>query len=161
MTLHTVFYCISILIPLSLASNCGTSEQKGSRIPVTGSDTGIEADTAVYYLDVNRPSIQQPVDRGKPGHEVYRFVQIEVTEIANPKKHPLTFDVEYQSKSTARARLGSFSLYPSDNPGKFMVATQGKVQDGGTLILSMVTPDRIDARDTIRVALKRMKLIKG
>ena len=144
-----------------MASNCGTSEQKGSRTPVAGSDTRVETDTALYNLDIDKPSIQQPVDRGKPGHEAYRFVQIEVTEVTNPKKHPLTFDVEYQSKSNVRAHLGSFSLYPSDNPGRFIVATQGRVQDGGTLILSLVTPDKIDARDTIRVALKRMKLIKG
>lgn len=93
--------------------------------------------------------------------EGYKFVQVEVTEVLNPKKFPLTFEVRYQSKSDVKTYLGSFSLYPSDNPGKFIVATQGRLKDEGAIVLSLVIPAKVDAGDTIKVTVKRIKFLRG
>lgn len=121
----------------------------------------IKSDDTFYYLDNNKSSITQPLEPKNESLEGCKFVQVVVTEVLNPKKYPLTFEVRYQSKSGEKIYLGSFSLYPSDNPGKFIVATQGKVKGEGAIILSLVIPDKFDAKDTIKVTVKKMKLIKG
>jgi hypothetical protein len=162
MTLHKVFCCVSLLMLFSTACSSGAVElvSNGNERRIIEGNEGAESDDTLYYLDINKPSIQQAIDPKIKGHERYKFVQIEVAEVTNPKKHLLTFEVRYQLKSNV-TYLGSFSLYPSDNPGKFIVATQGKLRDEGAIILSLVTPDKIDSRDTIRVAVKKLKLLKG
>lgn len=117
---------------------------------------------ALYYLEIGKPSIAQPLEPRKMKQAgEYRFVQVRVTRVVNPKKYPIAFQVHYQSSSGVKTYLGSFSLYPSDNPGTFIVATQGKLKNEGAIILSMVMPDKADAGDTIKVAVKKMKLLKG
>jgi len=153
MTLLEVVCGVSLLMLLPTAYGDGNPVIEGQKV---GS-----SDDALYYLDINKPSIQQAIDPRSAGHESYKFVQVEVAEVTNPKKHPLTFEVRYQSKSNVTTYLGNFSLYPSDNPGKFIVATQGKVKDGGAIILSLVTPDKTDSRDTIRVAVRKLQLLRG
>jgi len=162
MTPHLSFHCAILLMSLSTASGCGTSGQNGNgKGVVTNSDQAGESADTLYYLDINKPSIEQAIDARIAANATPKFVQIEVNQVTNPKKHPLTFEVRYRpTSSNAPIYLGSFSLYPSDNPGKFLVATQGKVNDGGAIILSLVTPDKIDSRDVIRVAVKPPKLLK-
>jgi hypothetical protein len=84
-----------------------------------------------------------------------------VAEVLNPKRYALTFEVHYQPTSTAKIYLGSFSLYPADNPGKFIVPTQGKVKNGGAIVLSMVIADKVDTRDPVKVRVKKIKFLKG
>src|SRR5437016_207434 len=136
MTLHKVCCCVYLVIifctscnsrPLDLADNSG-----GNGV--------VKSDETLYYLDNNDPSITQPLEAKDGPFDRYKFVQIEVTKVLNPKKYPLTFEVRYLSKSNEKTYLGSFSLYPSDNPGKFIVATQGKLKDEGAIILSLVVP---------------------
>lgn len=121
---------------------------------------GIEKSDTLYYLDANKRSIAQPIEPKDMAQEEHKFVQIEVTKVLNPKKYFLTFEVHYQLESNVKIYLGSFSLYPSDNPGKFIVATQGKLKNEGAIILSLVMPDNFDPKDTIKVTVKRMKLLK-
>jgi hypothetical protein len=160
--MSTLFCCI---LALSLALNCGPQ-----RVVNSNSTNAIQSNTSaspsqnretLYYLDLNNPSITQPIQSeiDKPGES--KFVQVEVSEVQNPKKLALTFQVHYQAKSGEKINLGSFSLYPPDNPGKFIVATQGKVKDEGAIVLSMSTPDQADKTEPIKVAVSRMRLIKG
>ncbi|MEP7345070.1 MAG: hypothetical protein ABI877_07380 [Gemmatimonadaceae bacterium] len=125
----------------------------------TGGELAQSGDT-LNYLDLSKPSLRQALDPKETGHERYRFVQVEVIQVTNPQKHPLTFEVRYEPANGAASSLGSFSLYPADNPGKFIVATQGKLRDEGVIVLSLVTPDKIDGRDSIRVAVGRVKFLR-
>jgi hypothetical protein len=92
--------------------------------------------------------------------EEYKFVQIEVAEVRNPKKYFLTFQVYFQSNRKDKVYLGSFSLYPSDNPGRFIVATQGKLKEKGAIIVSMVMPDKVEPGDAVRVTVKKITILK-
>ncbi|MBC7789157.1 MAG: hypothetical protein H7Z74_04345 [Anaerolineae bacterium] len=162
MTPHLSFDCAILLISLSVASGCGTSGQNGNgKGVVTNSDQAGESADTLYYLDISTPSIEQAIDARIAANATPKFVQVEVTQVTNPKKHPLTFEVRYRSTSNAPIYLGSFSLYPSDNPGKFLVATQGKVTGEGAIILSLMTPDKIDSTDVVRVAVKPFTLLNG
>jgi hypothetical protein len=114
----------------------------------------------LYTLDFARRSVTQHAEPGT-AQEAYKFVQIEVTGVQNPKNYPLTFQVDFQEQDGSNTHLGSFSLYPSDSPGKFIVATQGKLKDGGAVVLSLVPPDEVQPGDTVRVTVKKFKFLKG
>jgi hypothetical protein len=150
-----MFCCVCFIMMLCTSCNCRTVELTHNG----PSNNVMKSHDILYYLDVRKPSVTQPIERGGP--EGSKFVQVEVTEVLNPKKYPLTFEVRYQSKDNVKTYLGSFSLYPADNPGKFIVATQGKVKDEGAIILSLVVPEKVDPRDTIKVTVKKMKFLKG
>jgi hypothetical protein len=116
-------------------------------------------DDKLYYLDLKKPSIVQPIDAKSEGIERYKFVQVEVAEVINPKKYPVAFQVHYQTGNNERIYLGSFGLYPSDNPGKFIVATQGKLRNAGAIVLSLVVSENVDVTDTLRVGVKKLRLV--
>jgi hypothetical protein len=118
-------------------------------------------DDRVRYLDARSPAFSQPIEGEKPGPAQSRFVEVRVVEVVNPDKVPLTFEVWYKASAEAKVFLGGFSLYPADNPGRFIVATQGKVKDEGAIVLSLIIPDTAPNRGRIRVAVKRLTLLKG
>ncbi len=119
----------------------------------------IKGDT-LYHLDAHKRSIVQPIDPKDIPIECCKFVQVEITKIVNPKLHSLTFEVSYQSKSEVKTNLGSFSPFPADNPGTFIVPAQGKVKNRGAITLTLVIPDKIDDGDTVQVTVKRMTFRK-
>ena len=160
-TLDKVLCSLSLLVLISTACSGGTRELNGNGNRAIKSGNGGDSGHTLYFLDIRKPSIEQAVDPRSAGPGGYKFVQIEVAQVTNPKKHPLTFEVRYRSKSNATTLLGSFSLSPADNPGKFIVATQSKLKDEGAIILSLVTPDKIDSGDTIKVAVKKLQFLKG
>ncbi|MEP6569316.1 MAG: hypothetical protein ABJC10_06025 [Acidobacteriota bacterium] len=126
----------------------------------SGNSSGISSAEKLQYLDLKEPSIVQPIDPKLEDVEGYKFVQVEVAEVVNPKSYTVIFQVDYRDKNNEKTHLGSFSLYPSDNPGRFIVATQGKVKSGGAIVLSLVVPDKLHASDTVRVGIKKIKLIR-
>ncbi len=132
----------------STNSNSAQNQNKG--------DT--KSDETLYYLDLNKPHIEQPIEPGDREVEGSKFVQVEVTEVNNPQKYSVRFEVSYQPKDQEKIFLGSFSLYPPDNPGKFIVPTHGKVRGEGKIILSLVTSEKAKAGDTLKVAVKRIRL---
>lgn len=154
MTFHILVYCATLLLLLAAAPGCGTSGQNGSEQGVViNSGTPGESADSVSHLNLNRPNVEQAIEIA--ANETPRFVKVEVTEVTNPKKHAVTFEVRYrQAVANAEIYLGSFSLYPSDNPGKFLVATQGKVKGRGAIKLTLVTPDKTDKSDVINVAVR-------
>ena len=113
----------------------------------------------MYLLDLQHPKITQKIrpDDGDPTKA--RFVQVEVIKVTNLQQRPAQFEVHYQSNDGEKILLGSFSLYPPDNPGKFIVPTQGKVKTEGALILSLVRSDRVVAGDVIEVTVRPMKFV--
>jgi len=113
----------------------------------------------VFSLDLQNPEIKQKIlpDDGDPAKA--RFVQVEVIKVTNPQKRPAQFEVHYQPNPGEKILLGSFSLYPPDNPGKFIVPTQGKVKAEGMLILSLVKSDQVVSGDVVEVIVRPMKFV--
>jgi hypothetical protein len=152
---------ISVSIILSTACSSKTVDlAKGENANRINSNRVVK-DEELYYLDLNKPSIVQPIDPKLQNVEAFKFVQVEVAEVVNPKKYPLAFKVFYQSGADEKLYLGSFGLYPSDNPGKFIVATQGKLKKDGAIILTLEIPDNVAASDTIKVGVKKIKLVNA
>jgi hypothetical protein len=116
-------------------------------------------DQAVYSLDLQHPEITQKIRPDDGDAAKAPFVQVQIIAVNNPQKHPAQFEVHYQPTEGEKTLLGTFSLYPSDNPGKFIVPTQGKVKAEGVLILSLVKSDRIAAGDVFEVTVRPMKFV--
>ncbi len=153
--------CIGLILILCVSSNCGTpklvEQNNGNPITLDTNNNATKSDETLYYLDPGNPSISQPIEPTTDNVEASRFVQVEVAEVLNPKKYALTFEVHYQPEGKTKIYLGTFSLYPADNPGKFIVPTQGKVKKVGAIVLSLVMVDKVDVTAPVKVGVKRIK----
>ena len=117
----------------------------------------VSRDDSAYHLDLRAPSVHQDVgdDAAAAGA---KLVAIDVFAVTNPNRLSLSFELRYQASAGEELFLGTVSLYPSDNPGKFVVATGGRIRERGVLLLTMVSPDSGDGRDAIRVSVRRLEL---
>lgn len=110
-------------------------------------------------LDLEKPEIEQGIKLTEADVANAKFVQVDVVEVNNPHNLPARFEVFWQPLEGEKIMLGTFSLYPPNNPGNFIVATQGKVKGKGKLILSLVKPDHVAAGDVVQVKVKPMTLV--
>ncbi len=158
MRLHKPGICVCLLT-FAIAACNGTILHVGSPPQNANTSQIDQSDQAVFSLNLQNPEIMQKIlpDDGDPTKA--RFVQVEVIKITNPQKRPAEFQVRYQPIAGEKILLGGFSLYPPDNPGKFIVPTQGKVKAEGTLILSLVKSDRVVAGDVVEVTVRPMKFV--
>lgn len=88
------------------------------------------------YLGPDRPSLATPVAAADLEDDP-QFVIVEIAEVENPRRVPLAFTVTFRPARGPGVTLGTFSLYPPDNPGRFIVATQGKVHPGGQISVAL------------------------
>jgi hypothetical protein len=154
--------CVCLILLLSVSSNCGSlGLGRQSQLNTVKRATTDRSDDRLYYLDNLKPNLSQPIDPARDQVENAKFVQVEVAEVVNPKRYGLTFDVYFQPTNGEKTQLGTFSLYPADNPGKFIVATQGKVHNEGTIVLSLVITDKMEANDQVKVGIKRIRFVKA
>jgi hypothetical protein len=154
--IYRLGFCVCLLTFAVAACN-GTMLHAGP--PSQNANTS-QKDQAVFSLDLQNPEIKQKIVAGDDPAKA-RFVQIEVVKITNPRKRPAQFEVRYQPDAGEKILLGSFSLYPPDNPGKFIVPTQGKVKAEGMLILSLVKSDQVVAGDVVEVSVRPMRLVNS
>ena len=105
-------------------------------------------------LDLSSPTLVEPLGEQAAAARENKFVRLEVVNVVNPKRLPVTVRVDYAPPTGARVHLGSFSLFPSDRPGKFIVATQGRVSRGGAIVLTLEKPRSLAPSDTIRIAIR-------
>ena len=131
------------------ASSTGTS----SSSPLNQNKSNDET----RHLDLDKREMEQALHSSDLVDS--KFVQVEVTEVTNPQGRPARFQVFYQPKDGEKILLGSFSLYPPNRPGKFIVPTQGKVKSEGKLILSLAKPEGVGASDVVTVSVKKLKFV--
>jgi hypothetical protein len=100
---------------------------------------------AMRYLDPRHPALSRRLDaQARDGGARERFVRIRIVEVRNPRRTGLTFDVDFRADDGLAAHLGSFSLYPADNPGTFIVPFPRRATSPGTVVLTFHATDRID-----------------
>ena len=124
-------------------------------------DTTLESETsALLALDLDTRHVVQPVGSELAEAAEQKFIQLEITEVHNPKQIRLTFEVHYRPEHGEESLLGTFALFPPDNPGNFIVATRGELRSEGTVVLSMQVLDEVESEDEIRVTLKPISFRK-
>jgi len=152
------FGCVLCAAAFALCNCTARPSVTTSSSPLNQNKT--KSDETVYFLDLDKPEIEQPIEPGDAELANAKFVQVEVTQVTNPQNRPARFEVHYQPKDGEKILLGAFSLYPPNNPGKFIVPTQGKVKGEGKLILSLAKSDTTVAGDVVRIGVKRLKFVK-
>lgn len=148
--------CIWLLVALLASSEPGAADQ-----PNPGGLDVTTGEAALHYLDIAHPSVSQCIDPITEGTRGATFVQVDVAEVANPGKYGLSFDVYYQPTGGEKIRLGTFSLFPADNPGKFIVPTQGKVNREGSIVVFMLVTDTVADGVPLKVGIGRIALVMG
>lgn len=111
-----------------------------------------------FQLDLENRSVTMPLGPGFTDPASARFVEVEIAEVQNPKKIRLTFEVHHQSDGGDPVLLGTFSLYPPDNPGRFIVPARGRLRSGDDIVLSMLVLDKSGPEDTVRITVRRISL---
>jgi hypothetical protein len=157
MSIYSVLACSALLV-LSAASRCTGTRQTDRSPDVSGVAMPGQSGDTLYHLSLSSPTVEQPLGAEASARGASRFVRIEVVEVTNPARHPLTFEVRYRSNGGAITYLGNFSTYPADNPGTFIVPTQGRVSPGGALLLTLTASGKTGS-DPIRAAVRKLSLV--
>ncbi len=113
-----------------------------------------------FQLDLTNRSVTKPVGSGLGDSTSAKFVEIDISEVLNPKKIRLAFEVHYQGGNGEKVLLGNFALFPPDRPGKFIVATGGHLRSEGAVVLSMLVLDEVGPADRVAVKVRHLSLRK-
>lgn len=124
---------------------------------LSAGDKAAEDDT-VYRIDFGQDTLVVPVDV-MPQAESNRFVFVEITAVENPEVLPLAFSVSYNDGRRKTVRLGDFALFPGNNPGKFIVPTQGKVGTTGSILIRMLPQPQAKDAGSVSVEIRRVRFI--
>lgn len=142
-------FCLIVIL-------CACGSGKVPELP-----SGLEKKPAggeIKYVDAKNPSIAHAIDPSDQSANS-KFIQIQVVEVQNPKGYTATFHVDYQPKNGEKIFLGAFSLYPSDSPGTFIVATHGQVKSDGSIVISLYVPKNYRAPDVLKAGIARIQFL--
>jgi hypothetical protein len=157
-TPHRRRHSVSALL-LLLCAACGAGTPAPSDSPRASSVMSANAsDDSLHQLTLGSPPVVQTIaplsgERVRP-----RFVRIDVTAVTNPARVALSLELRHRLTGQ-ETLLGTVSLFPADNPGRFIVPTLGRVADGGQLVLTLVSPDSGAGRGEVRVTVRRLDFV--
>lgn len=132
MSPHASTLAAWIVAGLALASTGCNSDPEPEAAPD-------EARPAIglYHLDLQGKRASQPL-AARPQRAGEKFlVEVDVTAIENPELVPIYFEVQLLRADGSTTTLGSFSPFPPDNPGSFLVSAGEAAAEGGTLVVLM------------------------
>ena len=111
-------------------------------------------------LDLANREIVQPIgsELAEPARQ--KYVRVQITDVHNPRELRLTFEVRYRLHGGKEVLLGTFALFPPDNPGNFIVATRGELRKEGAVVLSMKVLDEVEPGDEVRLAVKPLSFLE-
>lgn len=107
-------------------------------------------------MDLTNRTLTQRIGPELADPAAQKLVQIEIVALHNPERKRVSFEVHYEPDDGERVLLGTFGLYPPDNPGKFLVATRGRLRREGAIVVSMQVLDEVEPDDELQVKLKRV-----
>lgn len=101
------------------------------------------------YLTPKSRTFLRPIDQSAEGQEL---VEIEIAEVVNPEKIRVIFEVHFRHEEE-KVLLGTFGLYPPDEPGTFLVTTQGRLAAEGSIVLTMEVLDEVEPGSPLQVGV--------
>jgi hypothetical protein len=120
-----------------------------------------EAQAAALHLDLANRTLVYPMAPRIAAPEKLKFVQVEIDRLVNPGVIPIIFEVRYRPEAGAEVLLGTFAPFPPNNPGTFIVPTQGRLRSGGAILLSMVPLRQVRTQDELQVDLAAISFRNG
>ena len=118
--------------------------------------TSVTEREASFSLDLANRSVTKPLGSELADPASVKFVEVDISDVLNPRRVRLTFEVHHQRTNGEKILLGSFALFPPDHPGKFIVPTGGHLQNGGAIVLSMLVLDEVGPQDRVQVKVRRL-----
>ena len=113
-----------------------------------------------YVLSSESPIIEYKVSVKDQVVQKNKYLQVVISSVINPGLEPLIFSV-YRRLYDKQEFLGTFSLFPPDNPGRFIVPTQGKVADGDLIIIMVKGVEEKKTGSTIKVYVDSVEVVDG
>jgi hypothetical protein len=113
----------------------------------------------MYSLNLEKRMVEQRIDDSVVHPEAIKFIQIDVVAVYNPQQIPILFKVHHITGKEAMQQLGTFGLFPPDNPGTFVVATNGRLRANDTIKVAFSPLGTINHNLDIRVSIKRFSYI--
>lgn len=105
----------------------------------------------LYHFDFAHREVIQAISDSVARAGRYKFVEINIVRILNPRRRALTFDVSYRPPAGEPVHLGAFGLYPADNPGNFIVPLSTQLQNDGAILVVVSSSDVWGRDDSIEV----------
>jgi hypothetical protein len=116
---------------------------------------------AAHDLTLENRSLAVSIQPALASQPKRKFVAIEVAEVRNPQRIRATFDVYHRTSDQTQTLLGTFALFPPDNPARFIVATKGMVERIGEIVVVMNVLDEVASTDDLWVTVKCIYFADG
>ncbi len=113
-----------------------------------------------HRLSLAAPTLEQPDEAASVAASEQAFVRVVVAGVVNPQRIPISFVVRFHARDGKAGYLGSFSLFPPDNPGTFIVATGGKLEAGGRVSITLVPLQPVPAMQVVSVCVGSVRFIR-
>lgn len=111
---------------------------------------------APFELNLGNRTMAQSIRPELASQSKRKFVAIEISDVHNPGRIRISFDVYHRPNDQEQTLLGTFGLFPPDEPGRFIVATKGVTERIGEIVVSMNVLDEVTSTDEVRVTIKRI-----
>lgn len=116
---------------------------------------GTLSESAPLVLDLANRSVLYPIDLEIAARaRAARIIEVEFAQLINPDRIRVIFEMHFRSESGDEIKLGSFSPFPPDNPGTYIVATEGVIKPGGAIIISMIPLDEVKPDQEVKVVIR-------
>jgi hypothetical protein len=145
--------CCAFSFGSLLLLGCGETGRQGTA--AAGEQRAARPEMS-YSLTATQMSVVQAIGPGVREPKKQKFVHVELSGIVNPDKQPILFELYFLPAKGEKVLLGTFSPYPPDRPGNFIVATRGQLRSEGAVVLSMVLPGKTEAPPSLRVEVKKI-----
>lgn len=142
---------------------CNGEAETGVASDAVGTESGAGADTereqsgqpTPLVLDLSNRSALYPIGSEIAGRATAaKIIEVTFDQLINPDRVRVVFEMHYRPESGDDVRLGSFGPFPPDNPGTYLVATEGVIKEGGALVITVTPLDPVSEDQELRVVLK-------
>ena len=122
-------------------------------------DGEFSASTQPHVLHPDKPVIKRVLDESFHAPHSKKYVQVNIAAVVNPQLVPLSFTVYTQSGKQEKILLGTFSLFPPDNPGVFIVPAQGRLISGNAIFIELEIHPEMNSQNNIEVVVESIRLV--
>lgn len=161
--LKSIFRCFLSMFTLVLPAVVLGGDGLGQDLmPI--SSKNLNEETSLFT--VAQPLLTVALNHLQPTKKNAYFL-FDIRHVHNPHNLPITFTVHHRLPEKPLELLGSFSLYPASQPGRFIVATQGKMDQGGELLVQLDLPtlDSVQpslvTRTSVRISMQPVRVVDG
>jgi hypothetical protein len=132
---------------------CGSVGQEGGAVAPGPGDGG---EGVSSYLTPESRALVRPLGGDAEGR---KLIEIEIAEVVNPQRIRVSLEVHHRIGQD-EVLLGTFGLYPPDDPGTFLISAKAPLPAEGSLVLTLQVLDEVSPEDRLRIGVGRISFRK-